>query len=127
MSTGFKELKVYKESYQLAMEIHELTKKFPSEEKFSLNDQIRRSSRAVCALIGEGYRKRKHPKLFSLMIVDADAEASETTVHLDFALDCGYLTNDVHSNLLRRYDEIGRMLGSMSNHPEKFTPKNQIK
>jgi four helix bundle protein len=122
-SGGFKDLKVYKEAYDLAMKIFEETKKFPKEETYSLTDQIRRSSRAVCALIGEGYRKRKYPKSFAIMMVNADGEASETTVHLDFALDCGYLEKEKHINFCNRYHEIGKMLGSMAENPEKFLPK----
>lgn len=123
ISNGFKDLKVYKESYELAMLIFQETKKFPKEETYSLTDQIRRSSRAVSALIAEGYRKRKFPKMFSLMMIDADAEASETRVHLDFALDCGYINKEKHSEFISKYAEIGKMLGSMADNPEKFLPR----
>lgn len=125
-SQGFRDLKVYKEAYILAMEIFKDSKEFPKEEKYSLTDQVRRSSRAVCAIIAEGYRKRKYPKKFVLMMVDADGEASETTVHLDFALDCGYLTKEKHKHYISKYAEIGKMLGGMSESPEKFLPKKQI-
>ena len=125
MDKGFKDLKVYKLSYKLAMEIFHLSKKFPKEELYSLTDQIRRSSRSVCGNIGEAYRKRRYPKHFTSKITDADGEASETTVWLDFALDCGYITSNIHEPLTNQYDEIGKMLGGMADHPEKFLPINK--
>ena len=124
MNQSFRDLKVYQLAYKLAMEIFHLSKSFPKEEKHSLTDQLRRSSRSVCANLAEGYRKKRYPKHFTLKITDADAEASETTVHLDFAKDCGYLSQEEHRSLLDRYDEVGRMLGSMANHPERFLPRN---
>jgi four helix bundle protein len=123
MDNGFKDLKVYQMSYKLAMEIFRLSKSFPKEEIYSLTDQIRRSSRSVCGNIAEAYRKRRYPKHFTSKITDADGEASETTVWLDFALDCGYINKETHSPLIKQYDEVGKMLGSMANHPEKFLPK----
>ncbi len=82
---GFRDLKVYQLSYRLAMEIFELSKSFPKEERYALTDQIRRSSRSVAANIAEGYRKRQYPKLFVLKMVNADGEAAETQVWLDTA------------------------------------------
>ena len=120
---GFKSLKVYQLAYQLAMEVFEMTKTFPKEEKYSLTDQIRRSSRAVCANIAEGYRKRQYPKHFSSKLSDADAEASETTVWIDFSKDCRYISVEKQNRLNSRYGEVGRMLGSMIRNPEKFKPK----
>ena len=90
MSNGFKDLKVYQLAYQLAMRIVHEAKCFPVEERYSLTDQIRRSSRSVTANIGEGYRKRQYPAAFSSKMADADGEAGETTVWLDYARDCGY-------------------------------------
>jgi four helix bundle protein len=124
-NNGFRNLKVFKESYTLAMEIFNDSKKFPREEVYSLTDQVRRSSRAVSAIIAEGYRKRKYPKKFALMMTDADGEVSETTVHLDFALDCGYISKEKHQNYRSKYEEIGRMLGGMADNPEKFLPKSK--
>jgi len=123
MDNGFKDLKVYQMSYKLAMEIFRLSKSFPKEEIYSLTDQIRRSSRSVCGNIAEAYRKRRYPKHFTSKITDADGEASETTVWLDFALDCGYINKETHLPLIKQPDEVGKMLGSMANHPEKFLPK----
>ncbi|MBV6439151.1 MAG: four helix bundle protein [Haliscomenobacteraceae bacterium CHB4] len=122
-SNDFRSLKVYQLSYELAMEIFILAKTFPKEETYSLTDQIRRSSRAVPGNIGEGYRKRIFPAHFRSKMTDADGEASETTVHLDFAKDCGYITIEKHRDLIKRYEEVGRMLGGMIDHPEKFLPK----
>lgn len=124
MKGSFKDLKVYQKAYNLAMKIHEVSKIFPKEEKYSLTDQIRRSSRSVCVNIAEGYRKRRYPKHFTSKMTDADGEASETMVWLNFAKDFGYLNIDEHSSYILEYQEIGRMLGGMANHPEKFLPKN---
>ena len=123
MSQGFEGLKAYTLSYKLAMEIFHASKIFPKEETYSLTDQIRRSSRSVCANIAEGYRKRKYPKHFSSKMTDADAECSETMVWLSFAKDCGYITEKFCINLFTQYEEVGKMLGGMSDHPEKFLPK----
>ncbi len=123
MNQGFKDLKVYQLSYELAMEIFHLTKKFPREEQYSLTDQIRRSSRSVCGNIAEAYRKRRYPKHFTSKITDADGEASETTVWLDFSMDCGYISKESNKSLIDRYLDVGKMLGSMADHPEKFLPK----
>ncbi len=123
MKFGFRQLKVYQKAYKLAMEIFEMSKKFPVEEKYSLTDQIRRSSRAVCSNIAEAYRKRRYPKHFTSKITDSDAEASETVVWLDFAMDCNYISSETHDRLEKEYEEVGKMLGSMADHPEKFLPK----
>ena len=123
MAGDFRELKVYQLAYQLAMEIFHLSKTFPREEMYSLTDQIRRSSRSVCTNIAEGYRKKRYSKHFTMKMSDADGEASETTVHLDFAKDCSYITEDIHNSLIQRYQEVGKMLGSMADHPERFLPK----
>lgn len=120
---GFKSLKVYKNAYLLANELYNISKSFPTEEKYSLTDQIRRSSRSVCTNIAESYRKRKYPKHFTSKITDADGEASETIVWIDFAKDCNYVNSDIHKNLINKYEEIGKMLGSMANNPDKFFPK----
>jgi len=120
---GFRDLKVYQKAFNLAKEIFEVSKSFPVEERYSLTDQIRRSSRSVCANIAEGYRKRRYPKHFTSKITDADSETSETIVWLDFALDFNYITKDFYDKIESEYEEIGKMLGSMADHPEKFLPK----
>ena len=125
MDYSFKSLKVYQLSYESAMEIFEITKSFPKEEKYSLTDQIRRSSRSVCANIAEAYRKRRYPKNFTSKVSDSDGEASETMVWIDFAYDCKYIDADTKDRLIRKYEEVGKMLGAMANSPERFLPKQQ--
>jgi four helix bundle protein len=121
----FKELIVYKKAFQVAMEIYKLSKNFPKEEKFSLTDQIRRSSRSVCANIAEAYRKRMYVRHFISKLTDSDAENSETLVWLDFALECNYLEKETHTRLQKETDEIGRLLNYMIQNPEKFGCKNE--
>lgn len=110
-------------SYELAMEIFELSKSFPKEEIFSLTDQIRRSSRSIAANIAEAYRKRQYPKNFVSKLSDSDAETSETQVWLEFARDCGYISAENCERLAVKYEEVGRMLGGMIANPERFLPK----
>ncbi len=123
MAGSFKDLKVYQLAFEAAKEIYIITKSFPKEEQYSLTDQVRRSSRSVCVNIGEGYRKRIYPKHFTSKMTDADGEATETGIWLDFALEFGYINAETFKSLVSRYDEIGRMLNSMASHPEKFLPK----
>ena len=118
---GFRDLKVYQLAYEMAVEIFNVTKFFPKEEKYSLTDQVRRSSRSVPANIAEAWSKRRYPRQFISKLTDADGEASETTVWLDFSLDHQYISSEIHQNFREKYDEIGKMLGGMMNHPEKFT------
>jgi four helix bundle protein len=101
-----------------------LTKSFPKEERYALVDHIRRSSRSVCQNIAEGYRKRRYPKHFTSKMTDADGEVSETMVLVDFSKDCGYISSDTHRSLLERCENIGKMLGSMADHPERFLPRS---
>jgi len=126
MAGSFRDLKVYQKAFDLAMKIFEITKKFPVEEKYELTDQIRRSSRAVCRAIGEGYRKRQYPKHFSSKMSDADMENTETQVSLDFAKTCKYISNAEYQELLDNLEEVGRMLNHMVENPEKYTPKNHV-
>jgi len=125
MAGSFRDLTVYKKAFVFAMEIFEITKKFPSEEKYELTDQIRRSSRAVCRAIGEGYRKRQYPKHFSSKMSDADMENTETQVSLDFAKECKYILTEEYENLLAKSEEIGRMLNHMVENPEKYKPRGK--
>lgn len=120
-SQGYKDLIVYKKAYAAAMEIFKESKTFPKEELYSLTDQIRRSSRSVCANIAEGYRKRIYPKSFISKMADSDGECAETLVHLDFAKDCGYMNNQTHKKITEEYIQVGKILGSMINSPEKFS------
>ncbi|MCC7119030.1 MAG: four helix bundle protein [Anaerolineales bacterium] len=123
---GHRDLKVYQLAYKLAMEIFNESKSFPKEEKYSLTDQIRRSSRSVAANIAEGFRKRQYPKMFVSKLADADGEATETQVWLDLARDCEYLATEKHAELIKGYEDVGRMLGSMMSMPEKFAPRNKV-
>ena len=120
--SGHERLNVYRLAYKLAMEIFEMSKKFPKEEMYSLTDQVRRSSRSVCANIGEGYRKRLYPKSFISKMIDVDGEATETIVHLRFVHDCGYITEQDYNYFKAEYLLIGKMINGMIQHPEKFTP-----
>jgi four helix bundle protein len=117
---GYKDLKVYQLSYQLALEIQELTSGFPREEKYSLIDQIRRSSRSVPANLAEAWKKRRYEKAFISKIIDCAGEAGETEVWLDFSKDAGYLDRADHKKMIKRYDEVGRMLYGMIDKAEKF-------
>jgi four helix bundle protein len=126
MTGSFKELKVYQLAFEAAKYIYLTSKNLPKEETYSLTDQIRRSSRSVCVNIGEGYRKRIYPKHFTSKITDADGEATETIIWLDFALEFGYLDKDAFNLLQSKYAEIGRMLNSMANHPKRFLPKQTV-
>ncbi|MBK8562878.1 MAG: four helix bundle protein [Saprospiraceae bacterium] len=117
----FRDLVVYRKAFKLAMDIFQESKNFPPEEKYSLTDQIRRSSRSVCSCIGEAYRKRKHPKHFASKLTDADSENTETQVWCDFALTCKYITKEKYDNWIAESEEVGRMLYSMIENPEKFS------
>lgn len=124
MLQGHRDLKVFQLAYKLAMEVFNETKSFPKEERYSLTDQMRRrSSRSVAANIAEGFRKRQYRAMFLSKLADADAEATETQVWLDLARDCGYLSQERHAELVRGYEEVGKMLGSMMAAPEKFAVK----
>ena len=122
---GHRDLKVYQLAYKLAMDIFNASKLFPKEEKYSLTDQIRRSSRSVAANIAEGFRKRQYSKIFVSKLAGADGEATETQVWLDFACDCEYLLPARHAELIKGYEEVGKMLGTMMSMPEKFLPRTQ--
>ena len=120
-SRGFRDLKVYQLAFRLAMEIFHESRKFPREETYSLTDQIRRASRSVASNIGEGYTKKRYPKMFVSKMADADGEATETQVWIDFAEACGYLSKQRQAQLRTGYEEVGRMLGGMIAHPDRFS------
>ena len=125
---SFKELLAYKKAFNLALEIHNLSKSFPGEEMYTLTSQIRRSSRAVCSNIAEGFRKRQYPAHFISKISDADMENSETQVWLDFAYTFGYLDEMTKDQLSLQVEETGKLLSYMINHPNKFMdqPKKNV-
>ena len=116
-----KELETYQLAFTTSKEVFELTRKFPKEELYSLTDQIRRSSRSVCANLAEAFRKRKYPKSFVSKLSDSEAEAAETQVWLDYALSCGYIDENTHTNLHEKYDNIIGKLVNMSLQPEKWS------
>jgi len=120
MQKGVEGLKGFELAYEGAMLIFELSKNFPVEEKYSLTDQIRRSSRSVCTNTAEAYRKRRYLKHYLSKLTDADGEASETSVWLRFAKDCGYISPEIFEHLSSRYGDVGKLLGYMMDHPDKF-------
>jgi four helix bundle protein len=126
MAAGnFRSLTVYKKAFALAMDIFEVSKAFPKEEKYSLTDQIRRSSRSVCVNVGEGYRKRQYEAYFVSKSSDGDMENTETRIWLDFALSCLYLNEEKWSTFDARAEEIGRLLNHMIENPKSYQRKGK--
>ena len=114
------------------MMIFEISRKFPAEEKFAMISQIRRSSRSVCMNLREAWAKRRYEAHFILKLTDCVGENSETETSPDYALACSYITKDQHTETKDQHTEmtslsheIGRMLNSMTAHPEKFAPRQQ--
>ncbi|MGI8883829.1 MAG: four helix bundle protein [Pyrinomonadaceae bacterium] len=107
------ELEVYRKALEAAMQIFEISKSFPKEETYSLTDQIRRSSRSVCANIAEAWRKRRYEAAFIAKLSDAEGESAETQTWLEFAVRCNYLDKETGRELYKAYDEIISMLVSM--------------
>ena len=120
---SYRELRVYQSAFQLAMQIFEITKGFPAEEKYSMVDQMRRSSRSVCANIGEAWRKRRYSAHFVSKLSDSETEAEETRVWLEFALHCKYISEDKFYELDSGYDMVLGQLVKMIVEPEKWTIK----
>ena len=120
MIGGFRDLVVFQKAYKLAMEIFEISKKFPKEEKYSLTDQLRRSSRSITANIAEAWAKKRYEKAFVSKILDSLAEEYETEVWLDFSKDSKYIDEFTYKKLIDEYTEVRKMLISMSNNPSKF-------
>jgi len=119
-----KDLLVYQKAFTLAMDIFEISKSFPKEEKFGLTSQVRRSSRSVCLNLREAWAKRRYEAHFISKLTDCDGENSETDSSLDFVKDCGYITEEKHEELTTEVKEIGKMLGSMINNPSSFILKH---
>ncbi|MBU2444284.1 MAG: four helix bundle protein [Bacteroidetes bacterium] len=107
-------------AYQLALEIFELTKSFPKEKRYSLVDQIRRSSKSICTNIAEAWYKRRYPKSFVNKLIDFAGESGETEVWIDFSFDFNYMNLEQKTRFLEKYSQVGKMLNSMINQPEKF-------
>ena len=120
---SYKELRVYQAAIEAAMRIFEITKQFPREERFSMVDQMRRSSRSVCSNIGEAWRKRRYPAHFVSKLSDSEGEAEETRVWLELAFRCGYITEAEATELDQEYDRILAQLVRMIEHPEHWMIK----
>jgi four helix bundle protein len=120
-----RELEVYQTAFEAAMRIFELSKSFPTEERYSLTDQIRRSSRPVCTNLTEAWRKRRYEGAFLIKLSDAEAEAAETQTWLEFAVKCNYLTPETGRELHQTYDQILGKLVNMINHPTPWLIPNR--
>jgi four helix bundle protein len=110
------DLEVYKTAFKASMQIFKVTKNFPKEERYSLTDQVRRSSRSVCANLAEAWRMRRYEASFVSKLSYSEAEAAETQTWIQFAVECDYLSREVAMRLYREYDEILKMLVHMINH-----------
>ena len=119
------DLIAYKKGFKLAMDIFDLSKKFPKEETYSLTDQVRRSSRSVCANLSEAYRKRRYPKHFISKLTDCDAENGETQTWLEFSLACNYISSEKYNKLYEQSIEIAKLLNYMILNPEKFGSRKE--
>jgi four helix bundle protein len=117
---SYRELRVYRSAIDAAMRIFELTKRFPAEEKYSMVDQIRRSSRSVCTNIGEAWRKRRYRAHFVSKLSDSECEAEETRVWIDIAFRCRYLPANHAESLDSEYDKILGQLVRMESHPQDW-------
>ncbi len=121
--SGFKDMEVYKKAFEMARLVFMLSKRFPTEEKYALTDQVRRSSRSVTAQYAEGYRKKRYPAHFVSKMTDADGENAETQVWLDHAVACEYVAKSEIAPILSLSEEVGRMLGHMIDHPAIYCGK----
>jgi four helix bundle protein len=117
---NYRDLIAFKKGYELAMEIFIFSKRFPPEERYSLTDQIRRSSRSVCTNLVEAYRRRRYKDYFVSKLNDAETENGETQVWLDFSFDCNYITQEEYTILTAKNNEIGKLIWYMINNPDKF-------
>ncbi len=117
------DLDVYQKAFRSAMQIFEVSKTFPKEETYALTDQVRRSSRSVCANLAEAWRKRRYEKAFLSKLADSEGEAAETQVWLEFAVHCQYVAPEPTRELYQQYDEIIRMLVSMTKNPSLWIIK----
>lgn len=120
---GFRDMIIYQKAFDLTMRIFFLSQKFPKEEISGLTSQVRRSSRSVCANFGEAYRRQRYPAHMVSKLTDSDAENTEAQVHLDVALACGYLTPEEVKPLLALSEEVGVILNSLIENPDKLALK----
>jgi len=115
-----RDLEVYQIAFETAMKIFQESKSFPKEERYSLTDQVRRSSRSVCANLAEAWRKRRYEASFVSKLSDAEAEAAETQVWLEFTAKCDYLSQETVQELWRAYDNILGKIVSLINNPKQW-------
>ena len=120
MVVRHQDLEVYRKAFEAAMLIFELSKTFPKDETFSLTDQIRRSSRSVCANIAEAWRKRRYIAAFISKLNDAEGEAAETQTWLEFSVRSGYMEAEAGRSLFKEYEEIISMLVSMQTNADSW-------
>ena len=113
-------MEVYSKALEAGMRVFEVSKRFPREETYSLTDQVRRSSRSICANLAEAWRKRRYQASFISKVCDAEAETAETQTWIEFAVRCNYLDRETAKDLFIEYDEILAMLVSMINNPQKW-------
>lgn len=118
--SNFKKWAAYTKGFELASTIFQVSKSFPKAETYSLTDQIRRSSRSVCANLAEAFWKRRYPKHFVAKITDSAGENAETQVWLDAALVAGYISKETHRLLTQQAEEVGKILTYMMNNPSQF-------
>lgn len=118
--TRFEDLRVYQQAFEAAMRLYSHSRAWPREERYALTNQVRRSSRSVCANVAEAWRKRRYPRHFVSKLTDADAEAAETRVWIRFAHRCGYLNADEAMTLDAEYDRLSAGLVRMMRHPEQW-------
>lgn len=117
------DLEVYKIAFDAAMEIFELSKKFPVEERYSLTDQIRRSSRSVCANLAEAWRKRRYKAAFIAKLNDSEAEAAETQTWIKFSVKCDYLNVETGREIYGKYNQVLGILVTLINNPSPWIIK----
>ena len=117
---SFRDLIVYRKAFELTYRIYEITKSFPKDEQYSLTDQIRRSSRSICANLAEAWGRKIYPKAFLNKLSDALAEEMETEFWLDLCVRYRYIDDTTYNTLIDEYGEISKMLTSMMNNPERF-------
>lgn len=114
------DLEVYQTGFAAAMEIFRISQTFPPEERYSLTDQMRRSSRSVCSNLAEAWRNRRYPGAFVAKLTHAEGEAAETQTWLQFAVECGYLSREQAIDLYKKYDQILGMLVTMATHADQW-------
>ena len=118
--TRHQDLEVYRKAFEAAMRIFDISKNFPKEETYSLTDQVRRSSRSVCANLAEVWRKRRYQAAFISKLSDAESEAAETQTWIEFAVRCDYLDREIAKEIFVEYDEVIAMLVAMINTPDRW-------